>query len=378
MKINQILRETVYVNIKTYESMITIDTTGKERTWHAEVGWNDENDAAYRTISGLVDGAKVTSNWTVTFGKNIGRSNETTALEQAKREVESLYQRRKERYSKPFDPMLAQTYKEMTWLEVVSQPKLDGIRCVTNSDGMWSRAGKAIVSCPHIFRQLNQFFNRFPEAILDGELYSHDLHDDFNKLTSLIRKTKPTSADLAETERVIEYHVYDVLIDGNPERGFLDRWDQLTGSNVNMPKSVKLVKTTKVSSQEELDALYAEYLEDGYEGQMVRNPEGNYEHKRSKNLLKRKDFKDAEFDVVDVEEGTGNWSGMVKKFVFDYDGKPFKAGVRGSQETLRKLWKERQRGRIPDWATVRYQNITPTGVPRIGIVVDWGYGKRND
>ena len=52
---------------------------GKIQEWRIEVEGNK-----YRTISGQTDGQKVTSEWTVCAGKNIGRSNETTPEEQAK------------------------------------------------------------------------------------------------------------------------------------------------------------------------------------------------------------------------------------------------------------------------------------------------------
>ena len=40
-----------------------------------QVGFNNENEAGIRTISGLVDGQKVTPEWNLTEAKNVGRSN---------------------------------------------------------------------------------------------------------------------------------------------------------------------------------------------------------------------------------------------------------------------------------------------------------------
>jgi ATP-dependent DNA ligase len=74
-----------------------------------------------------------------------------------------------------------------------------------------------------------------------------------------------------------------------------------------------------------LDAAYANCLEEGYEGQMVRL-DGPYEQKRSKLLLKRKEFQDAEYDLVRVDEGLGNWAGYGKKAVLRLpDGREFGA-----------------------------------------------------
>lgn len=127
--------------------------------------------------------------------------------------------------------------------------------------------------------------------------------------------------------------------------------------------------------QEELDELYGIAMEAGFEGQMVRlNKE--YQNKRSKYLLKRKEFITEEFEVLSVEEGQGNWSGYIKRFIVQMpDGTVCGAGVRGNQETMKQLFESKVK---PDWATVRYFNLTPDGVPRFPVVVDWGQGKRED
>ena len=83
--------------------------------------------------------------------------------------------------------------------------------------------------------------------------------------------------------------------------------------------------------------MYGEYTEAGYEGQMVRQNTA-YECKRSKNLLKRKEFITEEFEVVNVEEGNGNWSGYAKRFVLKMpNGTQFSSGIRGSQAKLKEL-----------------------------------------
>ena len=55
----------------------------------------------------------------------------------------------------------------------------------------FTRNGKQIDSIPHILESLKDFFKKNPYAILDGELYNHDLRDNFNKITSLVRKQTP-------------------------------------------------------------------------------------------------------------------------------------------------------------------------------------------
>jgi ATP-dependent DNA ligase len=121
--------------------------------------------------------------------------------------------------------------------------------------------------------------------------------------------------------------------------------------------------------------MYGRWLQDGYEGQMVREDGVYQQNKRSKLLMKRKEFLDAEFKVVGVEEGKGNWAGYIKRFILELpDGREFGSGVRGNQELLKALMDKD----VPDWATCRYFTPTPDGIPRFPVVTDWGYGERND
>ena len=81
---------------------------------------------------------------------------------------------------------------------VYIQPKLDGVRCVIQYNKLncgehevvaYSRTGKPWKNIAHICVQLKPFFAKYPNVILDGELYNHDLKDDFEKIISLVRKT---------------------------------------------------------------------------------------------------------------------------------------------------------------------------------------------
>ena len=360
------------------------DTKGSIRTWVAETG-TDGTNWFWRTRSGLETGKKVTSEWKSVEQKNLGKVNETSLSAQASAEMWAEFKKRQDKgffsniqdidtYDK-FKPMLAAKHEDAKYdfygKTYYSQPKLDGIRCIARADGLWTRAGKPIVSCPHLIESLAPFFKSYPDAILDGELYNHDLRDDFNKITSIVRKTKPTSDDYVEAADLVQYHVYDI---GSSLDKFWDRinfiFDNLKGLT-----SINPVSTRRITNQQEMDDLYGSYLEDGFEGQMIRENDV-YETKRSKYLLKRKEFLDAEFDVVSMEEGKGNWSGMAKRFILKLDDtRNFGAGVRGKQDVLKELW---DNNITPNWVTLRYFTPTPDGVPRFPVVVDWGFGSRDD
>ena len=86
--------------------------------------------------------------------------------------------------------------------KVFIQPKLDGVRCLIQyGDGVspgvkaYSRTGKEWKNIDHILEELVPFFMKYPQVILDGELYNHDFNDNFEQIISMVRKTKPTDED---------------------------------------------------------------------------------------------------------------------------------------------------------------------------------------
>ena len=96
--------------------------------------------------------------------------------------------------------MLAHDFTKTPVTSGITQPKLDGIRMVVNTRGLYSRSNKEIVAVPHIAEALADFIKDHPTITLDGELYNHELKDNFQKITSLVRKTVNLGADeLAET-----------------------------------------------------------------------------------------------------------------------------------------------------------------------------------
>jgi DNA ligase 1 len=371
------------------------DSKGNVRSWNYETGTDGVN-YYWRTRSGIHKGKIVDSGWKIVEQKNVGKANETSLSNQAAAEAYAEFTKKRDKgyFDRiedidKFDkikPMLASKYEDAKFdfgtKAYYAQPKLDGIRCIARSNGLWTRAGKEIVAVPHIMDQLSVFFEKYPDAILDGELYNHDLKDDFNQIVSAVRKTKPTEADIEVAKDLVQYHVYDVINmpdEAKSEYGdepfFSDRIDWFTNQGFYSPSAIRTVETKAVNTKDQIDDMYGRWLQDGYEGQMVREDGVYQQNKRSKLLMKRKEFLDAEFKVVGVEEGKGNWAGYIKRFILELpDGREFGSGVRGNQELLKALMDKD----VPDWATCRYFTPTPDGIPRFPVVTDWGYGERND
>jgi DNA ligase-1 len=348
----------------------------------------------YRTAYGYHNGVKTVTEWTVVSPKNEGRTNATTGAEQAAKEAQALWDKKVRTGFTPellnagkapyVEPMLAENWEDYrsvfsTPPVLYSQPKLDGIRCIVKKDGMFSRTGKPILSAPHIRAALQPVFDRTPDIILDGELYNHELKDNFNQIVSLVRKTKPTAQDLADSAAVIEYWIYDVV---DTTKYFSTRLEEFVNTYAVWPtysdlrfesrhskmENIKIVETGIVRSSEHLDHLYRLYVKHGFEGQMIRL-DGPYEHKRSKNLLKRKEFVDIELPILDIVEGNGNRTGMAGYMVFELEGKRFHSNVKGPHEYLAKVLAERN-SLIGKTATIQFFNLTPDGIPRFPYVIN--------
>lgn len=368
------------------------DSTGNTRVW-----WMESDGDKFRVNSGVLNGQIVVSGWTVCEPKNTGKKNATTAEQQCLAEVEASYKKKlaQGNYKEVadsasldednfFKPMLAKEYgidgKYADGMTVYSQPKLDGVRCIATIEGLFSRQGKPILSVPHIHKALEPLFKRDPDLILDGELYSDKLSDNFNEIISLARKSKPTKEDFEKSEKAIGYWVYDLPShEGSFEKRHQKLIELIQINSAIYPGHVCLVETHEVKNQNDLDELYAQYMSQGYEGQMVRIPGKDYENKRTKQLLKRKEFKDEEFEIVSVDEGLGNWAGYAKTVTVklnDGSGRVFGSGVAGTQEFTKALLAERE-ALVGTQVTIKYQNLTPDGIPRFPVAVKfWKTAKR--
>lgn len=377
----------------TFPTLYKLTSTGKVvQQWTISV-----DDATITTTYGQVGGAMQTTSDTLTEGKNAGKKNATTPAQQAVAEAKAKWEKQKKaRYVEDLAaaqrgevddvieggvvPMLAKTWEDhghKVSFPVAVQPKLDGHRCVAVVEvavlesmppqpqvtvSLWTRTRKRIKSMPHIEAELRGLVEtalanepaipwRF---VLDGELYNHTYRDRFEDLTSLIRPDEPRPG-----HDVVEYHVYDVVGDA----GFLQRFRTLEPL-LSGGSKVKLVETRWCDNEARLACHYDHFKKAGYEGAMVRSLGRGYEHKRSDQLLKMKDFVDAEFKVVRLEEGRGKLQGHVGAFVcVTEDGKEFAAKMVGTTERLREAWLQPEKW-IGRRMTVKFQGKTAEGLPR--------------
>jgi len=340
-------------------------------------------DGKHWSVSGQVNGKKVTAAPSVCKPKNVGRKNETTAAQQAELEATAKWQKKiDEGYTKALEdidavreirvePMLAKNYKDYKdklLFPVYSQPKLDGLRCIITPSAAMSRKWKPFVTLDHVREALQPLFKKHPNIVaFDGEMYSHDLKDQFEEIVSIVKQPKATQDDIEKAKRYVQYHIYD-YVDAE-ETPFTERTERLNQYLAEIKSEyIVNVETSLIASEQELYNIYLEYIVKGYEGQMVRSYFAFYEHKRTNNLLKRKDFIDNEFKIVGYKEGNGSRQGCVVLRCLTADGKEFDSVPKGGVEYLQRIWQRREE-LVGLTATVKFQSLSQDGIPRFNNTI---------
>ena len=221
-------------------------------------------------------------------------------------------------------PMLAYPVnnKPIVYNKISMQPKLDGVRCLIQREGSnlgfvvkaYSRTGKEWLNINHILDELAPFFMENPNVILDGELYNHDFKDDFEKIISMVRKTKPTEQDRLESEYQVQFHCYDII----DETLTFEERNYFISKHVKPSYCVKHVKTQAVATESMSKVIHQQNLDAGYEGSILRTNDV-YQCKRSHSLRKFKDFSDDEATIVGYVDGKGKREGTLGKFIMQDD-----------------------------------------------------------
>ena len=314
----------------------------------------------------------------------------------------------------PFLPMLAQTFnpadaiapgaavvskkKKVITFPCFVQPKLDGLRCVsyathdgtTGGVALQSRTGAFFTGLPAIAAALRPYLSQHPNIVIDGELYTDQMP--FEELAGLIKKKKITDDDVERLKKV-KYHVYDIYDRTLPNMPYSERFAVLAAavrrcgcvandthaasgaaaarmlrSDTEAATVVVLVRTEKVAVLTEFRRLFAEFVEAGYEGIMLRNAAGVYcANYRSNDLQKYKEFMEEEYRIIDFTQGEGRDAGAVI-WVCETaaDGKEFSVRPRGTMEQ-RRAWFYDGDSYIGKNLTVIFQELTEDGKPRFPV-----------
>ena len=353
---------------KVFPTMYALAKNGNIRTRIVEV--RDVGDYAILTTTKLMTlkGKVTKDNYGFYEGVNIGKSNETTYLEQALSQADTIINQLIDKgftttlpeEGQKFNvdargkikPMLASKFSERAIeFPCLVQPKYDGVRCIITNDiegvHIYSRQGKPY-NIPHIQKWAENNKHLLP---LDGELYNHK-ELTFQEIISAVKR-------VTELTDKITYVVYDNPIE---KISNLVRWKKLQ-ENLKEEEHIKLTETIICNSMKEIEEYHTKCVKKGYEGVMVRNLKGKYEFGfRSRNLIKYKHFDTDEFVIVDVVEATGRDVGTAI-FECQVGDETFRTRPQGTRKLRKEYWDNRT-NLIGKSVTVQYQGLTDAGKPR--------------
>lgn len=306
--------------------------------------------------------------------KNVGRSNYVPSHIQAVREATALRKKKMDSgyailgaEATHFLPMLAKDASKLTkWPRANKyyvQPKLDGIRAIVSKDGVFSRKGKRHPFTAGVEGYLAE------GQYMDGELYAHGV--DFQTLVSKV-KTGDTDG--------IAFCCFDYYSKTSPELKFKDRVEALNKTTSWLKDTgianVQIVPTADFTAkdldhdqiQSVIDEIHNVYVDNGYEGVMIRMDTPYEVGKRSKGLLKYKNFITEEFKIVDYKECKKVGDAQPFKYVCELkDGDTFEVVPQYTQQ--QRCNEELFLTNIGKLLTVRFQEYTNAGKPRFGTGV---------
>lgn len=272
-------------------------------------------------------------------GKNIGKANQTTPVQQAEAQALSDWNKKRDEGYKSLEdlqitdhgtyvnahgqdlcleemldtllpefntdaagnvkPMLA---KAVDWNKVTYpchvQPKLDGVRClmVVNKEEITflSRNGKPYTTLNHISDNLWKLgAGTVPDNfILDGEIYSNELT--FQEIIAAVKKQRDNSLKL-------KFRAYDIVNDKNQHERLIDVRTMVTAIN---SEHILMVQTEGGFDKAGIKGWHDRWVQEGYEGAMIRLYDGKYgQGQRSSALLKVKEFDETEYPFLRWEIG---------------------------------------------------------------------------
>lgn len=351
--------------------------TAKEGTQVWDIRVEDIKGVPHIVIShGLLDGKQQLSKEPILKGKNTGKKNETSPQQQAINEAQSRWEIKLSRkgYGRTVEdsaavrwasPMLALPYekqnKKVDWATSFAQPKLDGFRMMARLKNgkveITSRENQPLDALVHLRKEIESVKFHVSgidasEVVFDGEAYCHGMS--LNEISSACKK----KSDLSKK---IQFHVYDAMLgtaDFQTRNLFVKDFLDAASS-----ERLVSVETVKVRSESDLMVCQKDFMEQGYEGAMLRHGNVGYQAgKRSAHLLKVKTFQDDEFEVVDFKMGRGKYDGVPIFTCQTEDGDPFDVTAPGTMDEKKAMGKKAKEY-VGKKLTVKYQYMTKTSEP---------------
>ena len=239
---------------------------------------------------------------TVCKPMNVGRSNETTAEEQAVKEAKAKWAKKvKAGYVEDPSgeqtvrlPMKVKKYQDQKdninfpcWMS----PKLDGVNGEFRVEGsklkLYSRGGDEYPPLDHLSEEIITVMDALQTNTLNGEIYKHGMH--LQDINSAVKKANENTPSL-------EFHVFEIP-DNNET--YVEKLALLNSIDNSALEQVKIIRAHKAESHDDIKEYFDKCRAQGYEGTIIRNEDCVYQYNvRSSQVFKYKEALDAEYKIV--------------------------------------------------------------------------------
>ena len=240
-------------------------------------------------------------------------------------------------------------YKNQLW---AASRKMDGLRCVLKDGILYTRNGKKVVGFEHIVDELKTLGDF---DLIDGELYSPEIP--FQEIQGYVLRNKNV---VVEDKQKIFFNIFAMLKDNNTCPEMIMMIEKLRLANHR--KYLRFVEYKIIDNDfEKIKALDKLWVEEGFEGVMLRSMDVVYDWKRSDALLKYKSFFEEDLTIVDTIEGKGKYQGMLGKFVCEGEVEGYnvktECGSGLTDKQRAELWKTRK-SLVGKLIEIKYQGLT--------------------
>jgi ATP-dependent DNA ligase len=288
-------------------------------------------------------------------------------------------------------PMLCKTFDETKHVfgveGYVIEPKYDGLRCLIFVTGgerkaiAYSRNGKPFWNIDHILEAVTALCHTagLSNLVLDGELFTTD----WNLSMGIVKSSKTVHPD----RHKIKFHVWDLIYQDSWDEGGTetpwkyrqnDLYQLITPTGLITTPYVEKVVGVTAFSLERAREIYAKFIEQGYEGGILKHPSAPYHlGRRSPHWLKWKPWTDADLCIMGAEEGVGKRAGKVGALYLEgsiqwqdknYLVKTEVGSFRCTDEQLTAMWEKHKAGELLGlMAEIRFQDVTVEGACRFPI-----------
>ena len=316
--------------------------------------------AVVSTTFGQLDGKLQTSTDTCS-PKNTGRSNSTTAEQQAILEAQSKFAKKvKSGYSQELTstptvqlPQKVKTYqdnKHLVSYPCYATPKYNGLNGTywllpDKTLKLTSRGGDELPPIPHLEPTILKMMEHFKTTCINGELYISG--ESLQNITSAVKKPKELSKSLA-------FIPFELPLVSAP---YKDKVSLL----------IKYIPIVHITREEMLEEFYAATVGSGYEGVVIYNTNSIYQfNQRSSTVLKYKPVADAEYKILSY---TTDRNGHPVFTCETHDGKQFKVKPKGTDEERKQIITNFDSQYKNNYYKIEYEMLSDSGIPlkSIGI-----------